>query len=70
MALPGFRKRRSANGSNADGSTKEGMSPENVATIKRLTKTRRNVALISSGCYLLAFIFLVLVRELLARYPR
>ncbi|KAK7908196.1 integral membrane protein [Apiospora marii] len=61
MALPGFRKRRSANGSNADGSTKEGMSPENVAIIKRLTKTRRNVALISSGCYLLAFIFLVLV---------
>ncbi|KAK8049403.1 hypothetical protein PG994_011133 [Apiospora phragmitis] len=61
MALPGFRKRRSTNTSVADGSAKDGASAENDATIKRLTKTRRNVALISSFCYLLAFVFLVLV---------
>ncbi|KAK8089238.1 hypothetical protein PG997_004199 [Apiospora hydei] len=61
MALPGFRKRRSANAANADGSAKGGASANNDAIIKQLTKTRRNAALVSSFCYLLAFVFLVLV---------
>lgn len=38
------------------------MAEAEAANIKQLTKTRRNVALVSSFCYLLAFIFLVLVR--------
>lgn len=70
MALPGFRKRRSANAAAADGSKEGALTDADVAQMKNLTKTRRNVALVSSFCYLLAFIFLVLVRELLVEYPR
>jgi len=71
MALPSFRKRRSANAAGADGSAKDGaLTDADAANIKNLTKTRRNIALVSSFCYLLAFIFLVLVRELLVEYPR
>ncbi|KAK8115150.1 uncharacterized protein PG998_000298 [Apiospora kogelbergensis] len=61
MALPGFRKRRSANAAAADGSKEGALTDADVAQMKNLTKTRRNVALVSSFCYLLAFIFLVLV---------
>lgn len=61
MALPVFRKRRSAASPDHDGAVDNGPPSPTVSHLKRNTRTRRNAIITSSICYMLAVVFLILV---------
>jgi hypothetical protein len=61
MAFPVFRKRRSGASSSAEDDAKVGRMPDGQFDAKRVTKTRRNAIIVTSFCYFVAFIFLILV---------
>ncbi|ORY63044.1 SUR7/PalI family-domain-containing protein [Pseudomassariella vexata] len=60
MGLAGFRKRRSNGSSSAEG-VKEGPLSNDQGDAKKATKTRRNAIIVASFCYLVGWVFLILV---------
>ncbi|KAF3018140.1 hypothetical protein G7054_g8722 [Neopestalotiopsis clavispora] len=59
MGLPGFRKRRAA--ATSESSAQEKTFTDNQLQLKQRTKTRKGAIIVSSICYMLAVIFLILV---------